>query len=206
VAFDPTPASSEDRAGAWKRFLLYVDAASEFWREWVINYDFAHQNQLGRDMTVSSRRYALDLSAWVRQRYRMLVRAAKEAQNRAVESPIEWSLGAALVLAAIVMVLNVRRLWKAFREGRTARRPEREPRAAATIWYERMIRSLGRRGWHKRPSQTPEEFTHSIGDPVLRSVVEAFTCCYQRARFGESAEDAAALPRLFEQVTARPST
>lgn len=205
VAFDPTPASSDVQAGAWKRFLLYVDAASEFWREWVINYDFAHQNQLGRDMTVSSRRYALDLSDWFRQRYRMLVRAAKEAQNKAVESPIEWSLGAALGLASIVLLINVRRLWRAFRESRTARRPERAPRAAATIWYERLIRSLGRRGWHKRPSQTPEEFTVSIDDPALRSAVEQFTRRYQRARFGESAEDAGALPELFERIMAGPS-
>ncbi len=204
VAFDPTPASSETRAGAWKRFLLYVDAAGEFWREWVINYDFAHQNQLGRDMAVSSRRYQLELRHWFRERYRRLVRAAREAQDRAIESPIEWSLGAAVGLAAIVLLLNVRRLWKAFRERRTARRPERAPRAAATIWYERMLRALQRRGWHKRPSQTPEEFVVTIEDPTLRGAVENFTRRYQRARFGESAEDARALPELFAQVTSGP--
>ncbi|MGH9601730.1 MAG: transglutaminase TgpA family protein [Terriglobales bacterium] len=205
VSFDPTPASSEVRTGAWKRFLLYVDAASEFWREWVINYDFAHQNQLGRDMTLSSRRYALDLSDWFRERYRRLVRAAREAQKQAVESPLEWSLGTVVGLASIVLLVNLRRLWRAFQEGRTARRPERAPRAAATIWYERMIRSLGRRGWHKRPSQTPEEFTLTIDDPALSAAVERFTQRYQRARFGDSSEDAGALPELFEQVTAHPS-
>lgn len=205
VAFDPTPASSETTAGAWKRLLLYVDAASEFWREWVINYDFTHQNQLGRDMAVNSRRYSLDLSDWFRQRYRLLVRFARDAQNRAVESPLEWSLGAAVALASILLLVNVRRLWRAFRESRTARRPERAPRAAATIWYERMIRSLGRRGWHKRPSQTPDEFAVTIEDPALRVAVENFTRRYQHARFGESAEDARALPELFEEITARPA-
>ncbi|MCI0356261.1 MAG: DUF3488 and transglutaminase-like domain-containing protein [Acidobacteria bacterium] len=204
VAFDPTPASSEVRTGAWRRFLLYVDAASEFWREWVINYDFSHQNQLGRDLTLSSRRYAFDLRSWFRQRYRLLVRAARDAQNRAVESPVEWSLGAAVGLASILLLVNVRRLWRAFQEGRTARRPERAPRAAASIWYERMVRSLGRRGWHKRPAQTPEEFTLTISDPSLRAAVEQFTWRYQRARFGESSEDAGALPELFEGITARP--
>ncbi len=204
VAFDPTPASSNTTAGAWKRFLLYVDAASEFWREWVINYDFSHQNQLGRDMAVKSRTWGLDMRDWVRQRYRRLVRAAREAQNRAIESPLEWSLGAVVALASIVLLINVRRLWRAFRESRTARRPERAPRVAATIWYERMIRSLGRRGWHKRPTQTPEEFVVTIEDPALRVAVENFTRRYQRARFGASADDARALPELFEQVTTRP--
>jgi transglutaminase-like putative cysteine protease len=200
VAFDPTPASSETRAGAWKRFLLYVDAAGEFWREWVINYDFTRQNQLGRDMSVGSRRYRLDLLDWFRSRYRLLVRAARDAQKQAVESPLEWSLGTAVMLASILLLVNVRRLWRAFREGQTARRPERAPRAAATIWYERMLRSLGRRGWHKRPSQTPEEFVVTIEDPALRAAVESFTRRYQRARFGESAEDARALPELFEKL------
>jgi transglutaminase-like putative cysteine protease len=204
VAFDPTPASSPIEAGAWKRVLLYVDAASEFWREWVINYDFSHQNQLGRDMALNSRRYRLDLRNWFRQRYRLLVQAARDAQRQAVESPLEWSVGAAGALASILLLVNVRRLWRAFHEGRTARRPERAPRAAATIWYERMTRYLGRRGWHKRPSQTPEEFVFAIGDPDLRTAVENFTRRYQRARFGESADDARALPELFEQVTARP--
>jgi hypothetical protein len=151
-------------------------------------------------MSVGSRRYRLDLLDWFRSRYRLLVRAARDAQKQAVESPLEWSLGTAVMLASILLLVNVRRLWRAFREGQTARRPERAPRAAATIWYERMLRSLGRRGWHKRPSQTPEEFVVTIEDPALRAAVESFTRRYQRARFGESAEDARALPELFEKL------
>src|SRR5205085_10347687 len=43
IAFDPTPASgSVAFKSGWSRVLLYLDALREFWREWIINYDFAH--------------------------------------------------------------------------------------------------------------------------------------------------------------------
>ena len=43
VSFDPTPAASSLPTGAWSRIGLYVDAMTVFWREWVVNYDFARQ-------------------------------------------------------------------------------------------------------------------------------------------------------------------
>ena len=50
------------------------------------------------------------------------------------------------------------RLWRAIRRRRVAARPERSPRVAATIWYERVLRMLAKRGWQKLPAQTPAEF------------------------------------------------
>ncbi|HZU45556.1 MAG TPA: DUF3488 and transglutaminase-like domain-containing protein, partial [Terriglobales bacterium] len=46
VTFDPTPPAPLQGNPTWNRFMLYVDAASEFWREWVVNYDFSHQRLL----------------------------------------------------------------------------------------------------------------------------------------------------------------
>ena len=200
VAFDPTPPADRPGAGAWQRFLLYVDAAREFWREWVINYDFTHQNQLGSTMLDASRRHRLDLLEWMRQRYRLLVRAARETEKRAKESPQEWGMGAVATLASLLVLVNSRRLWRGWRNRRTAARPERAPRAAASIWYERLLKRLARRGWPKRPSQTAEEFLATLGDPLLRQQVAQFTRHYERARFGESAEDAKKLPELYEEI------
>ncbi len=201
VAFDPTPAALRPSGSTWARFLLYLDAAREFWREWVINYDFMHQNQLGSSMTVSSRHYALNLRSWIRQRYRALVRSARELQRQAQDSPEEWSLGGVAGLASLLLLLNSRRLWRAIRDQRTARRPERAPRAAASLWYERLTRWLARRGWRKLPAQTPEEFLATVGDPNLRRSLDSFTARYQAARFGGSAEDARSLPELYEEIT-----
>ncbi|MFZ3212963.1 MAG: DUF4129 domain-containing protein, partial [Terriglobales bacterium] len=68
------------------------------------------------------------------------------------------------------------------------------------IWYGRMLRSLGRRGWRKLPEHTPKEFVGTIRDPNLRGPVETFTDHYERARFGNSAQDAQALPEIYEEI------
>jgi hypothetical protein len=84
-----------------------------------------------------------------------------------------------------------------------ARNPVKAPEAAASIWYARMIRSLGRKGFSKKPAQTPREFVASIQDPPLHDSVAAFTRHYERARFGKSADDAARLPELYEEIKSK---
>jgi hypothetical protein len=96
---------------------------------------------------------------------------------------------------------NLRRLRRMLERRRFARQPEKAPRAAATIWYEKMIRLVGRRGWRKRPFQTPTEFVRSIEDPRVREAVKEFTRRYERARFGDSAEDACQLPEIYEEIS-----
>jgi hypothetical protein len=63
-----------------------------------------------------------------------------------------------------------------------------------------MTRSLGRKGFLKKPAQTPREFVASIADPPLQDSVASFTRHYERARFGKSSADAAKLPELFEEI------
>src|SRR5581483_248993 len=46
VEFDPTPPGNFQTPGRWDRLMLYMDAMSSFWREWVINYDLGHQLRL----------------------------------------------------------------------------------------------------------------------------------------------------------------
>jgi len=70
---------------------------------------------------------------------------------------------------------------------------------AATIWYERVLRMLAKRGWQKSPAQTPAEFVAGLEDSV-RGPVARFAEHYERARFGDSAEDAARLPGDYEEV------
>ena len=47
ITFDPTPGSATGTPEGWGRAMLYLDAASSFWREWVISYDSSHQSVLG---------------------------------------------------------------------------------------------------------------------------------------------------------------
>src|SRR5581483_5310566 len=203
ISFDPTPAAAQPLPDRWSRMLLYVDAAREFWREWVINYDFSHQRTLGLQVTTRGRQLADDGRRWVRRKYFDLVRGASRLRERATESPrvcLGTLLTAALVLGLLLTSARIKRAW---RKRRLISSPARAPRAAAGLWYERMTRMLARRGWRKRPSQSPREFVITIEDPDMRRRVEAFTRSYERARFGGEAEEAEALPRLYEEITHR---
>jgi len=91
-------------------------------------------------------------------------------------------------------------LWQAISRRRVAARPREYPRAAATLWYERTIQALAKRGFPKSPAQTPEEFLQSIPDHALREQIARLTEHYERARFGDSPEDATSLPDIFAEI------
>lgn len=199
VRFDPTPPSSAFAPG-FSRFDLYLDAMREFWREWVVNYDFMHQRNAG----VSAAMRGLELSQradqWTRDLYfRLLLRgmqahSAVTAKSRQV---------AAVVTGLIVLLLiaaNWNRLRRVMEVRRAERRPGDLPESAASLWFERMCQVVARRGWRRLPSQTAAEFLASISEPNIRERVAEFNRCYAGARFGSSSDDAERLATLFEAV------
>ncbi len=203
ATFDPTPPDPKPVANSWARLALYMDALREFWREWVINYDFFHQRALTTTATQQSRRFALDSRDWVQRKYKELLRFARRTERRASRSPKQFGAGVSAAVLVLLLLVNLRRFWRAFRVRQISLHPERAPQAAASIWYARLTRKLSHRGWRKAPSQTPDEFLHSIEDEALRERVAEFTRRYKRARFGESVEDARALPELYSEITGR---
>jgi hypothetical protein len=106
----------------------------------------------------------------------------------------------------LLVAINVRPILAAIGARRIAAHPERAPQRAASIWYERMTRTLVQRGWRKLPTQTPAEFVRSIEDEILRKSVQTFTARYEQARFAESAEDARQLPELYEKINRGPKS
>ncbi|MGI9102420.1 MAG: transglutaminase TgpA family protein [Terriglobales bacterium] len=200
VAFDPTPPDPKPSAGSMHRFLLYMDAMREFWREWVINYDFLHQRTLTVSALTRGRTAGDQTRRWFRRHYELLLARARAIHRDAERQPRTWAMGAMAAIIVLILLVNATRIWRAARRNQLARNPHRAPQAAATIWYARMTRSLARKGFLKKPAQTPGEFVASIADPPLQRTVATFTEHYERARFGESANDAARLPELFETI------
>ena len=115
-------------------------------------------------------------------------------------SPLRWSLGGGLAAALLLFVVNARGLLQSLGRFRLASRPEKSPRRAATIWYERMTKRVARRGWSKSPTQTPHEFVSAIDDAGVRERVAEFTRHYESARFDDSIEDVRRLPELYEEI------
>jgi len=131
---------------------------------------------------------------------RMLGRA-RRAQHALSNSPGRWA-GVALVLVIVLTLAgNFRHLRRWMTERALAVHPEAAPSRAAALWYQRMLKWVGRQGWKKTSMQTPKEFLACIEDPYTRQRVEAFTQAYEAARFGESTEAARQLPELYEDLT-----
>ena len=202
IGFDPTPSVAVSAHGGWNRALLYLDAMASFWREWIINYDISHQRTLSRQTTRGALEWARRTQDWARREYQETLESFRHAQQVLSDSPAEWSIAGAIAAILLVLAANAGRLWRAVSRRRLAARPERSPRVAATIWYERMVRLLGKRGLKKSPVQTPAEFVTLVDDPNVRQSVAQFTEHYERARFGNSAGDAKRLPEDYEEVDA----
>ena len=202
IAFDPTPDAAMPVRTGWGRVMLYADAMASFWREWVVNYDAGHQQSLAVGATSRSRRLFLALRQWWHQRYQALLTAARGTENTMAGSPLRWSVAGIAVAVLLWLMVNARSLWRALAQRRLAARPERSPRRAATIWYERMTEIAARRGWRKSPTQTPGEFVRQIDDTAIRTRVAEFTRHYESARFDDSVEDARRLPELYEEISA----
>lgn len=204
VTFDPTPASDTQTGNATlSRVSLYMDAASELWREWVINYDFTHQMKLSADISSTTRHAQFTITSWLIKKYRGAVDAVldwqKQLQLMTPKEMASWCV----VLGLLLSLPFTPKAWRTFDRRRKARDPRQAPRTAASFWYMRMLKRVARHGFRKQPAQTPTEFASSIGDPGLREDVVVFTEHYERARFADSVEDAERLPALYEEFAGK---
>lgn len=202
ISFDPTPAASLPTRSGWSRFQLYADAAASFWREWIINYDAEHQRSLGHDTASNSRHLVDEVRRWVGQQHRALLRSARKAQKQITRYPARWMGGAIATSAFLIVLMNLGAILRALRSRSLRAHPDRAPRESAALWYEQMLRRMARQGWRKSPSQTPRDFVMAIQEPGLQKGVAVFTRAYESARFGQSVDDARALPELLEEIRA----
>ena len=200
VSFDPTPGGDLDMHSGWSRLSLYVDAAASFWREWVINYDVSHQRSLGEGAGQSTRRLYNSLREWYSRNYDSLLNSARRIHQRITRSPERWMAGSVVLGVLLLVLLNLRQILRGLANRRLRAHPDRAPRESATLWYDRMLRRLARRGWTKSPGQTPLDFVAAIQEPALQKKVATFTRAYESARFGQSVEGARELPELYEEI------
>jgi transglutaminase-like putative cysteine protease len=204
TAFDPTPASDTPLTNLWTRSQLYLDAAREFWREWIINYDAGHQQAISVAGIRQSRRSIAGFRLWTARLYQRMLRSARRIHHAATHDPIRL-LRPALILVAILLLIALPLAAIRLSTLRRDASPLISPRSTASIFYLRMTRRLARKGYRRSPSQTPSEFVDSISDPALRQSVLRFTSAYERARFGGSTTAAAQLSTLLQQLRKTPA-
>lgn len=200
IEFDPTPPSAPHAQTRWGRLMLYLDAASSFWQEWIINYDIGHQLRLTQDASRGSRQLVGHAQSWMMGKYDHVLNWARRIQAQIGVSAKKWILRGSALCLLLLLLAGAPRVMTILRKIRLARSPAKAPQMAASIWYEKMLRLLARKGWSKAPAQTPNEFAATIRDQQLKTRVTAFTGHYENARFGGSAEDASQLSEIYEEI------
>lgn len=199
VEFDPTPANGPAAHTIWSRIGLYLDAAKEFWGEWVVNYDFSHQSILA-EFTTTKTKLSLE-SLWKRMQgkyfgsivwLQKLLSDVRDPQQ--LETPQGWTKMVAVLVILLTAIWGLR-LWM-----RTRRMAKLPPESLASLWLERLLRKLGKRGLKKSASQTATHWAQSAPNGELRQALAQFIREYESARFGSSPESAAKLPDLYEEV------
>lgn len=201
VPFDATPAGPASAPGVLDD---YLDAASLFWSDWVVNYDLGHQAQLA--ITVEAGYEQLD------QRLRHLSRGLEGRGTGRLTNAAAWlsrhrlqALGLLVAILGLVTLtlrhpalpgwieeLRAALAWKLAlgRGGVSAK--------AATLGYERFLQRCERSGFGKVATETPFEFVLRIPGASIRPPASALTELYLSARFGHRA-----VPRAAFEVSLR---
>ncbi|MFQ5723698.1 MAG: DUF3488 and DUF4129 domain-containing transglutaminase family protein, partial [Terriglobia bacterium] len=201
IEFDPTPRGTATNHTWWTTVRHYYDAFDLWWDDWVINYDQSHWvrtlQKTGRTM-----RSAWHLRWWLRRMRRQFATGVNQTGSRALTSP--YALPVSLGLLALVMLLwrgraladwlRAYRLLHGNGRGRGLRGTE------ATLLYQRLLRTLERRGFRKRATQTPLEFVGGLPQPEPGGAVDEFTRLYNQARFGRPEAGSARLIELLRRV------
>src|SRR5581483_10843037 len=103
ISFDPTPPDPKPSASTWTRAQMYVDAMREFWREWIINYDFGHQATLAATTTAQTRHLYRDAKRWMQTRYDRLLNSVRTVQAHTTASPKTSAVALGLLTAFLAL-------------------------------------------------------------------------------------------------------
>jgi len=116
TTFDPTPNVAVGERSTWSRMMLYADAMREFWNEWIVNYDFTHQESLGTS-SISTTRHAFDsVRIWVQKKYEDALDRVRGIRLDVKRNPKRIGVTGIAGLLAVLLLLNVSGLYRYLRE------------------------------------------------------------------------------------------
>ena len=202
ITFDPTPAANATEGGLFSRLNFYLDWMQLNWNEWVVNYDFAHQMLMAKNVRQNSTDYSESLRRWFRRTQERGMTGLTEWQRR--HTFLSMVFPVALVFLLVVLRFDwIRSAIRWLSLALQMRQPtalRNNPQLASRLYAE-MLRVLEKRGYTRAETQTPGEFAATFSlQPSLRSAVGEFTSLYAEARFGGAVCDAFRLRALLEQI------
>jgi transglutaminase-like putative cysteine protease len=179
ITFDPTPPAQPEDAGLLARIGFYWDWFQYNWNEWVISYDFSHQENLAQNVQRNSQVWTARLKALYLHKRDEFLTSILHLEKQTEKSP--YLLPGILFILIIALLILRGRSMGSYLWAHWNLRMHRQgvlPPAVATIEYREMLKLLERRGWRKSPGQTPLEFANAIAATRFASDLRAL----QRAR------------------------
>ena len=205
VPFDGTASTPEELAGNWSRAMLYLDALSSTWQEWVINYDWMHQLQLAHQVqthveqnALHARRYFDDAPGRLQARLQAWAGALKARRGRVLFAFLCG--GILLLLLTLARAGRLPRRWPIGQRHNAAMRAWQAQRASRS--WQHLQRRLRRAGYLRAPAETPEEFASRLAPGGLRDALLAYLRTYERLRFGHAVDEREALRSLDQSFQA----
>jgi hypothetical protein len=203
IPFDPTPADPHPvLPGEWDD---YVDTAALFWNEWIINYDFSHQVQLAREIEQDSRDFQQIFRRRTERLKRQGIRTAFRIEGWLMSHKTLVLVIMLAILAGLILTDKSGTLaeWRFRLAWRFARRDaELNPREA-TLTYQRLLNALRKKGFRKKPAQTPREFAFSFLSTPWGPGVTEFTKLYNTLRYGQASVSLARLRQILEELAGK---
>ncbi len=201
IAFDPTPAAGlstyETNWASW--FRQYSDAVEMFWLERVIGFGVQEQEAIAFRAQRLISDYQRDTGAWfdkIKDRINAFLGAFR-GENKLTKldnislfreffsHPIMLVIyGMGIAAFGFVLWRKNSRSWK--------RRSKIDAQASAIAFYQEMIETLERKGYHRNSEQTPKEFAEALMLPAVSEI----TSLYQRVRFGQATIDEAEIAQV----------
>jgi transglutaminase-like putative cysteine protease len=179
VPFDPTPPVNRGGLQLLRTLREVKDAIELAWLKYVVDYSFHEQRQLFRFLyhTTGGMPDLPNLTLNMR---------SISPQNR------PWLVLLAKVLFILLAVFfTVRLILRRVVRGRPPRKQSGRRRLdsrqrTAIAFYQRLLKILARKGFKRKPGQTPGELAESIAarDKVLGGMIHQVTSLYYEARFG----------------------
>ena len=200
VVFDPTPDAPVISATLFSRLSQLTDWAELTWNDWVISYDFAHQNVLAQTFQTKSHNWRELGAAWFAEKQRRM----KERLSLWQVHHGSFSLVLPLLLVATLVALRYGWIEQLVRKLQMALVLRSKNAGAssqiASRLYVEMLHLMGRHGYSRAETQTPFEFAAAVKKPVLSPMVREFTQLYTVARFGGAACDITRLQKLLGTI------
>lgn len=195
IEFDPTPSDglNQYQANILSRFSKYFDAIRMIWIDYVVAYDTQRQTYLASSIQQSFLRYTQNFKETMRESMMGFYKKLYSRENVFGFLPL---LVTGLVLISLGVVLwqfnRMRKQWELSPSVLFSNSLSRllllpfikwqtraDAKSSAILFYNEMLDILRRRGYSKRPGQTPLEFAQEMS----LSEVSKLTEIYNRIRY-----------------------